>query len=53
VVVLLDAIRAVNVQPGDGQAATNEMIKLGAQPFHTTDVERSGEGRYVQSIFVY
>jgi nicotinamidase/pyrazinamidase len=53
VVLLLDAIRAVNLHPGDGDAAVREMIKLGAQPFHSTDVERSGEGRYVQSIFVY
>jgi nicotinamidase/pyrazinamidase len=31
VFVLVDAIRAVNVQPGDGQRATEEMIALGAK----------------------
>jgi nicotinamidase/pyrazinamidase len=31
VFVLLDAIRAVNVQPGDGQRAVEEMKALGAQ----------------------
>lgn len=29
--VLADAIRAVNVQPGDGQRAVDEMISLGAK----------------------
>lgn len=31
VLLLGDAIRAVDVQPGDGQRAEHEMIKLGAQ----------------------
>ena len=31
VFVLVDAIRAVNVRPGDGQRAIEEMIALGAQ----------------------
>jgi nicotinamidase/pyrazinamidase len=31
VFVLVDAIRAVDVQPGDGQRATEEMIALGAK----------------------
>jgi nicotinamidase/pyrazinamidase len=32
VLLLTDAIRAVDVQPGDGLRAEEEMIKLGAQP---------------------
>jgi len=31
--LLTDAIRAVDVQPGDGQRAEDEMTRLGAQPF--------------------
>jgi nicotinamidase/pyrazinamidase len=31
VLLLADAIRAVNVQPGDGQRAEEEMLRLGAQ----------------------
>ena len=31
VLLLIDAIRAVDVQPGDGQRAEEEMISLGAQ----------------------
>ena len=31
VLLLADASRAVNVQPGDGQRAEEEMVKLGAQ----------------------
>jgi nicotinamidase/pyrazinamidase len=30
--LLSDAIRAVDVQPGDGQRAVEEMIRLGAHP---------------------
>jgi len=33
VLLLTDAIRAVDVQPGDGQRAEDEMTRLGAQPF--------------------
>jgi nicotinamidase/pyrazinamidase len=32
VMLLSDAIRAVDVQPGDGQRAVEEMIRLGAHP---------------------
>jgi nicotinamidase/pyrazinamidase len=32
VYLLKDAIRAVNVQPGDGEKAKEEMVKLGAKP---------------------
>ena len=32
VMLLADAIRAVDVQPGDGQRAVEEMIELGAHP---------------------
>lgn len=31
VFVLIDAVRAVNLQPGDGQRALDEMLALGAQ----------------------
>jgi nicotinamidase/pyrazinamidase len=30
--VLIDASRAVNVQPGDGERALNEMLEAGAEP---------------------
>lgn len=33
VLLLTDAIRAVDVQPGDGQRAEDEMVRLGAQRF--------------------
>lgn len=32
--LLLDAVRAVDVQPGDGQASIAEMLRLGAKPGH-------------------
>ena len=32
VVLLLDAVRAVDVEPGDGQNAIDDMIRLGAAP---------------------
>lgn len=38
VLLLLDAIRAVNVQPEDGPNAENEMIRLGAIPFRSEKV---------------
>ena len=38
VLLLGDAIRAVNVQPGDGQRAEAEMLKLGAQRITMDDV---------------
>ncbi|MGZ3241377.1 MAG: isochorismatase family protein [Burkholderiaceae bacterium] len=47
VVLLLDAIRAVDLHVGDGQAAINEMIKLGAEPLHVSDIETIGHGQYV------
>jgi len=40
VCLLVDAIRAVNVQPDDGRKAMNEMIGLGAQPISLGDIER-------------
>jgi nicotinamidase/pyrazinamidase len=36
VVLLTDAVRAVNVKPEDGNKAQDEMIRLGAIPFHLT-----------------
>lgn len=39
VLLLKDAIRAVNVHPGDGDRAEAEMIALGAQPVTLADLE--------------
>ena len=39
VLLLRDAIRAVNVQPGDGDRAEAEMLALGAQPVTLADLE--------------
>lgn len=36
--LLRDAIRAVNVQPEDGQKAEQEMIRLGAKPMELQDL---------------
>lgn len=36
--LLLDAIRAVDVRAGDGQAAIDEMIRLGAEPVRYADI---------------
>ena len=41
VVLLLDAIRAVEVRAGDGQKAIDEMIGLGAEPLLFSSVEGS------------
>jgi nicotinamidase/pyrazinamidase len=38
VVVLIDAVRAVNVRPGDGERALDEMRALGATPAQLEDV---------------
>lgn len=38
VFLLVDAIRAVNVKPGDGAAALEEMRRLGAQPISRSDL---------------
>ncbi len=40
VLLLKDAIRAVNVQPGDGDRAEAEMLALGAQPVTLQDLEQ-------------
>lgn len=37
-VLLVDGIRAVNVRPNDGQAAEEEMIRLGAVPLRVDDL---------------
>ena len=36
--ILEDAMRAINQQPGDGQRALEEMIRLGARPVHYEDL---------------
>jgi len=38
VLLLIDAIRAVDVRPGDGQRAEEEMISLGAQRITVEDI---------------
>jgi len=38
VVLLTDAIRAVNLKPDDGARAEQEMQRLGAQPAQTGDI---------------
>lgn len=40
VVLLLDAMRAVDLHAGDGQAAIEEMVKCGARPARAVDVGR-------------
>jgi nicotinamidase/pyrazinamidase len=40
VVVLTDAVRAVDVQPGDGEKALAEMQRLGARFFTSEELER-------------
>lgn len=39
VALLLDAIRAVDLNAGDGRAAINEMINQGAEPLRFADIE--------------
>lgn len=36
--LLLDGIRAINLKPGDGQRAIEEMTSLGARPIHFEDI---------------
>jgi nicotinamidase/pyrazinamidase len=38
--LLTDAIKAVDVQPGDGQRAQEEMIRLGAETVHYEQIAR-------------
>ena len=38
VCLLMDAIRAVNVQSGDGRRATDDMLRLGARPITLEDL---------------
>jgi hypothetical protein len=36
--IRLDAIRAVDVRPGDGEAAIDEMIERGAKPLRVSSI---------------
>ncbi len=45
VVLLLDAIRAVEVKPGDGQAAIDEMVARGAEPVLFSAIENEARER--------
>jgi nicotinamidase/pyrazinamidase len=38
--LLTDAIKAVDVHPGDGQRAQDEMLRLGAEPIRYEQVVR-------------
>ncbi len=40
--LLVDAVRAVDVKPGDGERAVEEMARLGAAPVSLEQVERAG-----------
>ncbi|OQX65491.1 MAG: hypothetical protein DRH37_05370 [Deltaproteobacteria bacterium] len=44
VLLLLDAVRAVNVNPDDGKKAVQEMIRLGAQPVEFADIQKAESG---------
>jgi nicotinamidase/pyrazinamidase len=44
VALLLDAIRAVDVRAGDGQAATEQMIERGARPLRFADIADCASG---------
>jgi nicotinamidase/pyrazinamidase len=39
VMLMLDAIQAVNLKPGDGEAAIADMVGRGAKPVNATDIE--------------
>ena len=39
VFLLLDAIRAVNLQPADGKKAEGEMVRLGASPIRVESLQ--------------
>ena len=41
VVVLEDAVRAVNIRPGDGEAAFDAMTDLGARRSTTAEIEKA------------
>lgn len=46
VVLLLDAIRAVDVNAGDGEAAVNDMLARGAMPMCVADLENAVSVHY-------
>lgn len=46
VMLLLDAIRAVNLQPGDGQAAIDVMTEHGAEPLRLVNIVDGASGSY-------
>jgi nicotinamidase/pyrazinamidase len=45
VVLLVDAIRSIEVQPGDGRRAIDEMSRLGAVPASWEDIENPHDSR--------
>jgi nicotinamidase/pyrazinamidase len=43
-VLLIDAVRAVEVRPGDGPSAIEEMVRAGAAPVRIDDLGREASG---------
>jgi len=50
-VLLLDAIRAVEQNPGDGQAAIDEMVARGAEPVLFSAIENEDRERRLARRF--
>lgn len=51
VALLLDAIRAVDVHAGDGQAAIAQMIERGARPLQFADLADGAAGESAKPLF--
>lgn len=51
VALLLDAIRAVDVRAGDGQAAIAQMIERGARPLQFADLADGAAGQSAKPLF--
>ena len=51
VALLLDAIRAVDVRAGDGQAAIAQMIEQGARPLRLAELADGGIGQSAKPLF--
>jgi nicotinamidase/pyrazinamidase len=49
VVLLLDAIRAVDVRPGDGETAIDQMIERGAKPLRVSSIKGHASGLSIDS----